>query len=59
MSPYKLKKSTDKKLLEKCHEILVNKDTIFCRIPIHIGIPGNEMVDLQAELSLTLEPTSF
>ena len=42
------------KLLEKCHELLANKE-LFCWIPSHIGILGNEMVDQQ----VSLEPTSF
>ena len=47
------------KLLEKYHEILANKEIVLCWIPSHIGIQGNEMVDQQAKLTLSLEPTSF
>ena len=47
------------KLLEKCHELLANKEIVLCWIPSHIGIQGNEMVDQQAKTSLSLEPTSF
>ena len=47
------------KLLEKCHELLANKEIALCWIPSHIGIQGNEMVDKQAKTSLSLEPTSF
>ena len=47
------------KLLEKCHELLVNKEIALCWIPCPIGILGNKMVDQQAKISLTLEPTSF
>ena len=47
------------KLLEKCHELLVNKEIVLCWIPSHIGILGNAMVDQQAKTSLSLEPTSF
>ena len=47
------------KLLEKCHELLANKEIVLCWIPSHIGILGNEMVDQQAKTSLSLEPTSF
>ena len=36
------------KLLEKCHELLANKEIILCWIPSHNGIQGNEMVDQQA-----------
>ena len=47
------------KLLEKCHELLANKEIVLCWISSHIGIQGNEMVDQQAKSSLSLEPTSF
>ena len=47
------------KLLEKCHELLAYKEIALCWIPSHIGIQGNDMVDKQAETSLSLEPTSF
>ena len=36
------------KLLEKCHELLANKEIVLCWIPSHIGIIDNEMVNLQA-----------
>ena len=45
------------KLLEKCHELLANKEIVLCWIPSHIGIQGNEMVDQQAKALLSLEPT--
>ena len=48
-----------KKLLEKCHGLLANKEIVLCLIPSHIGIQWNEMVDKQAKTSLSLEPTSF
>ena len=47
------------KLLEKCHELLANKEIVLCWIPSHIGILGKEIVDQQAKTSLSLEPTSF
>ena len=47
------------KLLEKCHELLTNREIVLCWIPSHIGIQRNEMVDKQAKTSLSLEPTSF
>ena len=39
------------KLLEKCHELLANKEIVLCWIPSHIGtcIQGNEMVDKPAK----------
>ena len=47
------------KVLEKCHELLANKEIVPCWIPSHIGIQRNEMVDKQAKTSLSLEPTFF
>ena len=47
------------KLLEKRHKLLANKEIVLCSIPSHIGISGNEMVDQQAKMSLSLELTSF
>ena len=44
------------KLLEKQHE---NNEIIYCWIPSHIGIPGNENVDPKAKESLNLHPTNF
>ena len=46
-------------LLEKCHELLANKEIVLCWIPSHIGIQGNEMVDKRAKTSLSFEPTYF
>ena len=37
------------KLLEKCHKLLVNIEIVLCWIPSHIGIPGNEKVDIQTK----------
>ena len=51
------KKPQIQKLIEKYHELLVNKEIILCWIPSHIGILGNEMVDQQGKTSLSLEPT--
>ena len=47
------------KLLEKCHQLLANKEIVLYWIPSHIGIQGNEMVEMQEKTSLSLEPTSF
>ena len=41
------------KRLEKCHELLANKEIILCWIPSHIGIQGNDMVDKQAKTYLS------
>ena len=41
------------KLLEKCHELLANKEIVLFCIPSHIGIQGNETVDKQAKTSLS------
>ena len=38
---------------------LAIKEIVLCWSPSHIGILGNEMVDQQAKISLSLEPTSF
>ena len=53
------KNSQTQNLLEKCHELLANKEIVLCWIPRHIGIQGNEMVDQQAKTSLSLEPAYF
>ena len=53
------KKPEIQKLVEKCHEILANREIVLCLIPSHIGIQGNETVDKQAKTSLSLKPTSF
>ena len=41
------------------YKLLAYKEIVLCRIPSHIGIQGNEMVNKQAKTSLSLEPTSF
>ena len=33
------------KLLEKCHELLANKEIVLCWIPSQLDILGNEMVN--------------
>ena len=37
------------KLSEKCHKLLVNIEIDLCWTPSHIGIPGNEKVDIQTK----------
>ena len=49
MNHTSLKNPLIHKLLEKCHERLVNKEIVLCLIPSHIGIQENEMVDKQAK----------
>ena len=59
MNHTSLNNSQIQKLLENCHEVLANKETVLCWTPSHKGIQGKEMVDKQAKTSLSLEPTSF
>ena len=47
------------KLLEKCHELLIDKEIVLCWLPSRICIRGNEMLDKQAKTSLPFKPTSF
>ena len=49
----------NQKRLEKCHELLANKEIVLCWIPSHIGIQGNEKVDQKAKASLSLEQTTL
>ena len=53
------KNSQIKHLLLKHHEISSSKTVIYCWIPSHIGIYGNEKVDKNAKESLNLEVTDF
>ena len=46
-------------LLLKHHEISSSKSVIYCWIPSHIGIYGNEKVDKSDKESLNLEVTDF
>ena len=45
------------KHLKTCHELSVNKYIVLCRIPSHIGITGNKMIE--AEISLALNQAYF
>ena len=53
------KNSQIQHLLLKHHEISASKSVIYCWIPSHIGIYGNEKVDKSAKESLNLEVTDF
>ena len=46
-------------LLEKHHEISKSKEIIFCWLPSHIGIRGNEKADKKAKEALNLSVTNF
>ena len=46
-------------LLEKHHEISKSKEIIFCWLPSHIGIRGNEKADKKAKEALNLNVTNF
>ena len=47
-------------LLEKHHDFAKCNEIVYCWIPSHIGIAGNENVDLEkAKDSLNLHPTNF
>ena len=56
---YKFKKSTDSKYFRKLSQAFSKNEIVLCWIPGHTGIPGNEMVDLQAKTSLTLDQASL
>ena len=47
------------KLLEKHHDLSEFNEIVYCWIPSHIGIAGNENVDQKAKDSLNLHPTNF
>ena len=46
-------------LLEKHHDLSEFNEIVYCWIPSHIGIAGNESVDQKAKDSLNLHPTNF
>ena len=53
------KNSQIQHLLLKHHEISSSKTVIYCWIPSHIGIYGNEKADKNAKESLNLDQTDF
>ena len=46
-------------LIEKHHELSKTKEIIFCWLPSHVGIKGNEAADVKAKASLDLEISTF
>ena len=46
-------------LIEKHHELSKTKEIIFCWLPSHVGIKGNEAADVKAKASLDLEISNF
>ena len=47
------------KLLEKHHEITKRKEILFCWLPSHVDITGNETADRKAKESLKLNMSTF
>lgn len=47
------------KIIEKHHEISKSKEVVFCWLPSHVGITGNETADRKAKESLQLNPSHF
>ena len=46
-------------MIEKHHELSKTKEILFCWLPSHVGIKGNEAADLKAKASLDLEISNF
>ena len=46
-------------LLLKHHSLSYNKEILFCWLPSHVGIKGNEDADRAAKLSLNLNPVNI
>ena len=46
-------------LIEKHHELSKTKEIIFCWLPSHVGIKGNEAAGVKAKASLDLEISNF
>ena len=53
------KNSQIQKLLEKHHKIANTKEILFCWLPSHVGIIGNEIADRKAKDSLHLNISTF
>ena len=53
------KNSQIQKLLEKHHKIADTKEILFCWLPSHVGIIGNEIADRKAKDSLHLNMSTF
>ena len=46
-------------VIEKHHELAKTKEILFCWLPSHVGIKGNEAADVKAKASLDLEISNF
>ena len=46
-------------LIEKHQELSKTKEILFCWLPTHVGINGNEAADVKAKASLDLESLNF
>ena len=46
-------------LIEKHHELSKTKEILFCWLPSHVGIKGNEAAYVKAKASLGLEISNF
>ena len=53
------KNSQIQKLLEKHHKIANTKEILFCWLPSHVGIIGNDIADRKAKDSLQLNMSTF
>ena len=46
-------------ILKKYYYLSVSKEIVFCWLPSHVNICGNELADLEAKSALSLEITNF